>query len=94
MKHAKLIFTDSGGIQKEEYILKIPCITLRENTEWYETIEDGWNVLVAANKDKVFKMVSEFTPSFNIHGNRFGNGNSSTKIASIIDEMHYGGVKS
>ncbi|AKB24401.1 UDP-N-acetylglucosamine 2-epimerase [Methanosarcina sp. MTP4] len=85
MNHAKMILTDSGGIQKEAYILKIPCITLRENTEWGETVEDGWNVLVGANKDKILEMVNGFHPSLKTHEDRFGNGNASEKIVSIID---------
>lgn len=85
MNHAKMILTDSGGIQKEAYILKIPCITLRENTEWGETVEDGWNVLVGANKDKIIEMVNGFHPSLKAHKDRFGNGNASEKIVSIID---------
>ncbi len=85
MNHAKMILTDSGGIQKEAYILKIPCITLRENTEWGETVEDGWNVLVGANKDKIIEMVNGFHPSLKTHEDRFGNGNASEKIVSIID---------
>jgi UDP-N-acetylglucosamine 2-epimerase len=58
-KNAKKILTDSGGIQKEAYIFKVPCITLRENTEWIETIDEGWNVLVGANKEKIVKMANE-----------------------------------
>jgi UDP-N-acetylglucosamine 2-epimerase (non-hydrolysing) len=40
----------------------VPCITLRENTEWVETIEDGWNVLVGASKEKIVKMANDFEP--------------------------------
>ena len=87
MDHAKMILTDSGGIQKEAYVLKVPCITLRENTEWVETVEDGWNVLVGANKEMIIQMVNKFNPSVKTHSNRFGTGNSSAKIISIIDDF-------
>jgi len=44
------------GIQKEAYIFKVPCITLRENTEWVETVEDGWNLLVGAESERIVGM--------------------------------------
>lgn len=88
MNHAKMILTDSGGIQKEAYILKIPCITLRDNSEWGETIEDGWNILVGANKERIFQAVNNFHPSLKLHKDRFGSGNAAEKIAAIIGGIY------
>ena len=84
MIHAKKIITDSGGIQKEAYILKVPCITLRENTEWVGTVEDGWNILAGANKETIVKMIKEFEPLLKTHKERFGNGDASRKIVFRI----------
>ena len=83
--NAKKILTDSGGIQKEAYILKVPCITLRENTEWIETVEDGWNILVGSNKEKIRDAMKTFRPKGK-QRNVFGNGNANKKIKEIIDE--------
>lgn len=87
MNHSKMIFTDSGGIQKEAYILKVPCITLRENSEWIETVEDEWNILVGTDKDKFADAVNNFKPSMKTHKNRFGNGNAAAEIVSILEEI-------
>jgi UDP-N-acetylglucosamine 2-epimerase (non-hydrolysing) len=82
-KNAKKILTDSGGVQKDAYIFKVPCVTLRETTEWIETVEDGWNVLVGANKEKIVTMSNEFEPKGKPR-NVFGEGDASEKIAKII----------
>ncbi|MEW6621227.1 MAG: UDP-N-acetylglucosamine 2-epimerase (non-hydrolyzing) [bacterium] len=80
---AKKILTDSGGIQKEAYFFKVPCITLRENTEWVETVEDGWNILVGTNKNQISQAVLEFNPQ-NKQRDVFGDGKASEKIAEIF----------
>lgn len=62
-RHAKAVFTDSGGIQKEAFLLKVPCITLRNETEWLETVQAGWNILTGADSGKIghaFNRTSEW----------------------------------
>jgi UDP-N-acetylglucosamine 2-epimerase len=84
LSHASKVLTDSGGIQKEAYILKVPCITLRENTEWVETIQDGWNVLAGTNKEKIIMLSQSFDPK-HPNSDLFGNG-ACEKIVRLIDE--------
>jgi len=92
-KNARKILTDSGGVQKEAYILKVPCITLRENTEWVETVRDGWNVLVGADEEKIVKVVNEFEPD-NEQRNVFGDGGASKNIVEVLsDEWNREGAK-
>lgn len=85
MAHARKILTDSGGVQKEAYMLKVPCITLRTNTEWIETVEDGWNVLVGVNKERIIRMVNEFVPDI-MQRNVFGDGKASGRVVKIVGE--------
>jgi UDP-N-acetylglucosamine 2-epimerase len=59
---ARLIVTDSGGLQKEAYWLGVPCLTMREQTEWVETVESGWNALVGSDPVKILKMAHSFSP--------------------------------
>ena len=59
-QHARLILTDSGGMQKEAYFFGVPCVTLRPETEWVETVEAGWNVLAGADIGRIVMATREF----------------------------------
>jgi UDP-GlcNAc3NAcA epimerase len=84
-KSARIILTDSGGMQKEAYWLKVPCITLRDETEWIETVEMGWNILTGADHDKIIVAVRTFkTPSE--HPPLYGDGNAAERIVKILAE--------
>lgn len=82
-KNAKKILTDSGGVQKEAYFYRVPCITLRNETEWVETIEDGWNVLVGTDTSRILQAVQTFSPNSD-QRRLFGNGRAAVKIGEII----------
>lgn len=85
-KNAQKIITDSGGIQKEAYILKKPCITLRSETEWIETVETGWNMLINPHTENNFsKKIESFHPG-NKQKNIFGK-NAAEKMLKIINEI-------
>lgn len=84
MAHSRKILTDSGGVQKEAYMLGVPCITMRENTEWVETVEDRGNVLVGADYRKIVDSIKNFEGSTS-KKNVFGIGNSSEKICNILN---------
>lgn len=86
MENSRKILTDSGGVQKEAYMLGVPCITMRENTEWTETVKDGWNILVGADYRKIVTAIERFEGS-KIRGGIFGEGNTSEKICEILN-MH------
>lgn len=84
MSHSEKILTDSGGVQKEAYMLGVPCITLRDNTEWVETINDGWNILVGSNCEQIIQNVNSFNPS-KLQSNVFGKQNVSKSIVKKIE---------
>jgi len=80
----KILFVRTG-IQKEAYIFKVPYITLRETTEWVETVEDGWNVLVDANGGAIIKVANDFEPKGK-QSDVFGDGKAGERVAKRIGE--------
>jgi len=90
-KNSDAILTDSGGVQKEAYLLGVRCITLREETEWVETVEDGWNKLVGVDVNKALEAIKTFGPT-SPRSDRFGKGDASPKIASILEEYFEGKI--
>ena len=89
--NAPFIITDSGGLQKEAYMLKTKCITLRDNTEWSETLVGGWNTLAGTDKDKVLRAL-EKEPEFYTDG-LFGDGHSAERIKNEIERLDRTGGK-
>jgi len=97
LRHARLALTDSGGLQKEALFLETPCVTLREETEWIETVEAGGNVLTGSNRDKVVAAVEHWLSEdvVSIVGGTgsaapFGDGDAAKKIVEKILEFHAG----
>ena len=82
--NAKLVLTDSGGMQEETCILKIPCVTLRDNTERPETLEVGSNVLVGVNQNEILEGVKIMLNKKRNWSNPFGDGKAGEKIIEVV----------
>ncbi len=95
--HCELVMTDSGGLQKEAYFFEKPCITLRDETEWVELVENGFNILAGANKEKIVNtyknhsslftsrlLVTSFRHTLHSSLNLYGDGKASKKIVTEL----------
>jgi len=80
---ARLILTDSGGMQKEAYWLEVPCVTLRDETEWVETVASGWNVLTGADRDRIVRAVRTLQPP-SAHPPLYGEGRAAQIIIDVM----------
>jgi UDP-GlcNAc3NAcA epimerase len=87
-ENARLIATDSGGVQREAYFLEIPCLTLRDETEWVETVNSGWNKLVGTQPEGILKAWMNFRIPVE-HPPLFGDGNAGKHIANIITNENF-----
>jgi len=85
---ARLIFTDSGGVQEEACILSVPCVTLRDNTERPETIEVGSNILAGASSNRILECTELMLNRKNDWENPFGDGTAGRRIVEILEQTH------
>jgi UDP-N-acetylglucosamine 2-epimerase len=83
-QNARMILTDSGGVQKEAYLLGVPCVTLREETEWLETLEGSWNVLAGADAERILAAARRPRPT-GTPPSVFGDGHAAAKMVGALE---------
>jgi UDP-GlcNAc3NAcA epimerase len=85
-QHAQLIITDSGGVQKEAYFNQVPCITLRNETEWVELVASGWNVLCPPDRPFSLCKLLSHTQPMSQEVALYGNGTAAQQIVQILED--------
>jgi UDP-N-acetylglucosamine 2-epimerase (non-hydrolysing)/UDP-GlcNAc3NAcA epimerase len=83
--HARAVLTDSGGLQKEAYLAGVPCITMRPNTEWIETVQNGWNVLVDLDADAALAALDRRPPP--VRPELYGDGQAGERVVAALTLM-------
>ena len=83
LRYAAAVLTDSGGVQKEAYLLEVPCLTLRETTEWTETVALGWNHLVGLDRERVLTGLSDLARPAE-HPDLYGGGRAGEAVVAAI----------
>lgn len=86
--NSRKVLTDSGGVQKEAYLFGVPCITLRDTTEWVETLENGWNVLVDEDTQRIREELP-VPPPPSAQRNVFGDGDTAGRIVEILGQNNH-----
>jgi UDP-N-acetylglucosamine 2-epimerase (non-hydrolysing)/UDP-GlcNAc3NAcA epimerase len=81
-RNSHAVLTDSGGLQKEAYLLETPCVTLRPSTEWVETVDTGWNVLVDLDRDAALAAIEREPPAE--HPALYGGGRAGERIVDTL----------
>ena len=85
IKNSRLVMTDSGGLQKEAYFFGKPCITLRDETEWVELVDLGYNVIAGASKAKIIDSYNDaIVKSYDFSHNLYGNGQAAAGIVNVL----------
>lgn len=85
MRGARVILTDSGGVQKEAYWLGIPCVTLRDETEWVETVTHGWNTLVGADPERIVAAARQPSPA-TPRPPLYGDGHAAERCVAALEK--------
>jgi UDP-N-acetylglucosamine 2-epimerase (non-hydrolysing)/UDP-GlcNAc3NAcA epimerase len=82
LTNARAVLTDSGGVQKEAYLAGVPCATMRDTTEWVETVQTGWNVLVDLDRDAALAALGRTPPA--ARPELYGDGRAGERVVAAI----------